>query len=104
MYRQSAGILSLHGAKSFDISRPLEKDMVLTVEPGLYFNDVSLASWAKDERFNACVDWDVVDRYKVTGGVRIEDTVRITENGIDNMTLVPKSVADIEALMAKSRQ
>ncbi|ORY93931.1 peptidase M24, structural domain-containing protein [Syncephalastrum racemosum] len=101
---RSAGIVSVRGAPSFDISRPLEKDMILTVEPGLYFNDISLASWAKDERFNAYVDWDVVNRYRVTGGVRIEDTVRITEDGIENMTLVPKSVSDIEALMAKSRQ
>lgn len=43
----------------------LEKGMVVTVEPGLYY-------------------------YGARGGVRIEDTVAVTASGIDNLTRFPK--------------
>ncbi len=44
----------------------LEKGMVVTVEPGLYYADV--------------------------GGMRIEDTVLVTKNGIKNLTRFPKKL------------
>jgi Xaa-Pro aminopeptidase len=66
--------------------RVLEPGMVFTVEPGLYF--------AKD-------DTRVPEQYRGIG-VRIEDDVLITQDGHENLTAgVPKSVADIEALMAR---
>jgi len=68
---------------------PLAPGMVLTVEPGLYFA-------SDDER--------VPHRYRGMG-VRIEDDVLITEKGHENLTAgVPKSVDDIEALMAQAQR
>lgn len=64
--------------------RQLEPGMVLTVEPGLYI----AAAPDVDERY-----WNI--------GVRIEDDVLVTRDGRDVLTKdVPKSVAEIEALMA----
>lgn len=66
--------------------RVLEAGMVLTVEPGIYI--------AKD---NLTVDekWRGI-------GVRIEDDVLVTDTGHEVLTAaVPKTVADIEALMSK---
>ncbi|MCE0558666.1 Xaa-Pro aminopeptidase [Motilimonas sp. E26] len=72
--------------QSVDRSRLLAPGMVITVEPGLYISS------------SADVDpkWHGI-------GVRIEDDIVITQQGIDNLTAAaPKSIADIEALMAQS--
>ena len=64
--------------------RPLKPGMVLTVEPGLYV--------APD-----CEDVDV--RWRGIG-IRIEDDVVVTEDGCHILShKVPKTVAEIEALM-----
>lgn len=65
--------------------RPLEPGMIITVEPGLYFD--------KDDK-------RVPARYRGIG-IRIEDDVLITASGNEVLTAaVPKSVEDIESLMA----
>ena len=98
---------SIPSSKSFTpqqymLTRPLEKDMVITVEPGLYFNDTSLNMWSNAPQLRQFFNWPLIDRYRPVGGVRIEDTVRITEDGIENLTVAPKTVKDIEAVMASS--
>lgn len=63
--------------------RPLRPGMVITVEPGIYI----------------AADADVPQQYRGIG-VRIEDNVVITATGVEVLTAdVPKTVADIEALM-----
>jgi len=67
-------------------SRVLEPGMVLTIEPGLYIPVGSRAVAKK---------WQGI-------GIRIEDDVLVTKDGHDVLSSqVPKSVADIESLMAK---
>jgi Xaa-Pro aminopeptidase len=67
--------------------RTLEAGMVLTVEPGCYIrpaDDVPEAFW--------------------NIGIRIEDDVIVTADGCDIYTAAaPKTVADIEAVMAEAR-
>ncbi len=64
----------------------LEPGMVLTVEPGLYFQ--------RD---------DLTVPRKFRGiGVRIEDDVLVTKNGFKNLSsAIPRSVKDVEAWMKK---
>lgn len=53
----------------------LEPDMMFTLEPGLYFEELGI-------------------------GIRIEDTILITENGCDVLTAgIPKTVEEIEQFM-----
>lgn len=73
--------------------------MVVTVEPGLYFNDVSIDIWTNHPNYFYFFDMNKVNQYRAVGGVRIEDTVLITSTGIENFTIAPKEVVDIEALM-----
>ncbi|CAO3684678.1 unnamed protein product [Rhizopus stolonifer] len=91
------GILSRKGTSLNMLTRPLKENMVITVEPGLYFNDVSINAWLKDYR--DYLDLDKINQYRVIGGVRIEDTVLITKEGHENFTIVPKEISDIEAIM-----
>ncbi len=58
--------------------------MILTIEPGLYIGKRS----------------DAPSEY-LGIGVRIEDDVLVTESGFDVLTkAIPKSVADIEQVLA----
>ena len=68
--------------------RELEVGMAMTVEPGIYI---------------AVDNQDVAKKWRGIG-VRIEDDVVVTKTGCDILTGgVPKTVAEIEALMAAAR-
>lgn len=65
-------------------SRPIEENMVFTIEPGLYI--------PADDR-NAPAEYRGI-------GVRIEDNIRVTTNGHEVMTSkAPKEIADLEKII-----
>jgi Xaa-Pro dipeptidase len=88
------------GIKSLRTLRKLEAGMVITVEPGIYFIEHLLDRAAKDPAHSQFLNMDVINRFRRFGGVRIEDDVIITENGIENMTKAPRTVEEIEAWMS----
>jgi len=57
-------------------SRPLEPNMVITVEPGIYLPDEQL-------------------------GIRIEDDVLVTPTGYRLLSVFPKEIAEVEALVKR---
>ncbi len=67
------------------LTRALEEDMVLTIEPGLYIIDMLLDD-LRGTPAEALVNWDVVDALRPYGGVRIEDNVRVLADGCENLT------------------
>ncbi len=67
------------------LTRVLEEDMVLTVEPGLYAIDMLLEN-LRGTPAEQHVNWDGVDWLRRFGGIRIEDDVRVTANGCENLT------------------
>lgn len=77
----------------------LEPGMVLTVEPGLYFIPALLEPAFEDANQAQFLNATLLREYFDFGGIRIEDDCAITETGYDNLTNVPKTVADIEAAM-----
>jgi Xaa-Pro dipeptidase len=67
------------------LTRTLEPNMVLTIEPGLYVIDLLLDNLAGTAG-HAMVNQDRVDWLRPFGGIRVEDNVRVLENGCENFT------------------
>lgn len=105
------------GVNKLRTARILDKGMVLTIEPGCYFIDpVSYKTIIKqisiffvpaqlldkalsDPEQKKFLVPEVIQRFRNFGGVRIEDDVLITENGVENLTKVPRTVQEIEDWM-----
>ena len=66
-------------------TRTIEPGHVITVEPGLYFIPLLLDKLA-DSDAGADVNWPRVEAFLPCGGIRIEDDVRVTANGVENLT------------------
>ena len=67
------------------LTRTLESGMVTTIEPGVYFIDTLLAKLRAGPH-SATVDWEMVERLRPFGGVRIEDDVLCTDGAPENLT------------------
>ena len=67
------------------LTRVLEEDMVVTIEPGLYIIDMLLRR-LKGTDAETHVNWSAVDALRPFGGIRIEDDVRVTASGHENLT------------------
>ncbi len=73
--------------------QPLEEGMIVTVEPGCYFNEMVLNRGAKEWKIPlSLVNMEKVKEYMEVGGVRIEDDIVITKDGIANYAQVRSSL------------
>ncbi len=83
---------------------PLEPGMVFTNEPGIYIRADALDYLPKTpeaEKFKAAV-MPAFQKYRNIG-VRIEDDLVVTPNGVEWMTRnIPRSIPDIENFMARA--
>ena len=70
---------------SLRLTRRLEKQHVLTIEPGLYFIP-SLLESLKQSEHSQYVNWSAIERLVPYGGIRIEDNVLVVANGYRNLT------------------
>jgi len=67
------------------LTRVLEEDMVLTIEPGLYAIDMLLEN-LRGTPAESHVNWSTVDWLRPFGGIRIEDNIRVLVNDRENLT------------------
>ena len=77
------------------MTRKIEPGAVVTIEPGLYFIDMLLAT-LKNKPEARDINWDRVDEFRKFGGIRIEDDVACTNDAPENLT------RDAFALLDKS--
>ncbi|XP_072403903.1 xaa-Pro dipeptidase-like [Chiloscyllium punctatum] len=89
------------GLRSLRTTRELLQGMVLTIEPGIYFIDMLLDQALADPAQACFINSDVLARFRGFGGVRIEDDIAVTANGMELLTCVPRTVEEIEAFMAE---
>jgi Xaa-Pro dipeptidase len=99
-YPEGVSRIDEPGIRSLRCGRRLEAGMVITVEPGIYFIDAVLEPALADPQVSRLLVPEVVRRFRGFGGVRIEDDVVVTATGADNLTRVPRDVAEIESVMA----
>lgn len=67
------------------LTRTIEAAQVFTIEPGMYFIPMLLEE-LRDSPAAADVDWRRVERLAPCGGIRIEDNVLVTADGVRNLT------------------
>jgi len=91
------------GLKWLRCGLKLEAGMVITVEPGIYFNDGVLNAALRNPKQAKFINVDVLARFRGTGGVRIEDDVLVTKDGCENLTVLPTSVEEIEEVFRRAR-
>lgn len=66
-------------------TRSLEEDMVFTIEPGFYFIP-SLLEPERDKKRGALLNWNLIEELYPLGGIRVEDNIRVTSSGAENLT------------------
>ena len=77
----------------------LKENMVITIEPGIYFSRYELErAYLSSSVHSKYIDRKVLDRYWTVGGVRIEDDILITADGYENLTTAPKGEAALKII------
>jgi len=64
------------------LRKDIEVGNVFTIEPGIYIIDQLLKPHYGKKEFN----WDTIDKFRSYGGARVEDSVYVKENEIENLT------------------
>ena len=102
-YSESLKKSSEFGLKSLRLGRELEKDFVITVEPGVYIIPELIDMWKAESKHADFINYDMLENYRDFGGIRIEEDFVITDSGSRLLgNPVPKTVKDIERVRAEN--
>ncbi|KAJ9136675.1 Xaa-Pro dipeptidase [Pleurostoma richardsiae] len=82
----------------------LAKNMIVTVEPGIYFFRPYVEGLFLNSPVHAkYIDKDVLEKFYPVGGVRIEDDILVTEDGYENLTTAPKGEEALKIINGSGR-
>lgn len=81
----------------------LQEGMVITIEPGVYFNKLALQN-AQLLPLAKYINFEKTEQYIPIGGVRIEDDLLVTGTGYENLTTAPKGEEMFEILRGRGNQ
>jgi Xaa-Pro aminopeptidase len=80
--------------------RRLQAGFVMTIEPGVYFIPELFEIWKKENKNAAFINYDKIESYLGFGGIRIEDDILVTADGVRVLGKpIPKTVNEIETMM-----
>ena len=87
LFKDATGVLEPppHEHKELRLTRRLEPDMVLTVEPGFYFIPMLLEPERSTEK-GRLLNFALLDELMPLGGVRMEDNIQVAAEGPLNLT------------------
>ncbi len=86
MADESGAVIDRPPGHSFlRLTRTLEEDQVLTIEPGLYVVDMLLDNLRGTPAY-AMLNQERIDWLRPYGGIRIEDNIRVLDDGAENFT------------------
>ncbi len=97
-YPKGTEVIDRPGLRFLRARRTFEPGMVLTIEPGLYIIPALLEPAFNDDSKAAMLNTERISELFGFGGIRIEDNVIVRENGMENLTTVPKTRREIEHL------
>lgn len=73
--------------------------MVLTNEPGCYFIDALLDKALADPTKAKFINNEILQKFRKSGGVRLEDVIWVTENGPESLSTCPRTIEEIESVI-----
>lgn len=93
------------GLGSLRMARVLKPGNVVTDEPGIYFIPALIDKWRHEGTGKNFVNFDKLGDYYDFGGIRIEDDLLVTSDGVRRLggERLPASVEEIETAMARDR-
>lgn len=95
----------LLGLGSLRMARSLKPGNVISDEPGIYFIPDLIENWKADGKCLEFVDYDRLQKYYGFGGIRLEDDLLITQDGVRRLgsSRLPIAPQDVETAMEKDR-
>lgn len=101
-YDETVRPSSIFGWASLRMARELKPGFVVSIEPGIYFIPHLIDIWKREKKFEQFINYDMVEKYKDFGGIRIEDDLLITENGHRVLgPHLPKTVDELANIIGK---
>jgi Xaa-Pro aminopeptidase len=87
------------GLKSLRLGRQLEEGFVITIEPGLYFNQNLIDEWAAEKKFLSFINYPKLEQFKNLSGIRVEEDFLIIEGGCkvlgENLAKTPTDIENL---------
>ncbi|MFQ6113426.1 MAG: aminopeptidase P family protein [bacterium] len=90
---------SQFGLSHLRLGKRLKPYYVLTVEPGIYFIPQLIDQWKAQKRFPEFINYEMVEKFRDFGGIRIEEDIVVTEDGCRILGKpIPRTIQEIEDL------
>lgn len=89
------------GLASLRMGRKLQEGFVITDEPGCYFIPALIDKWKAEKMHTDFLNYDVIEKFKDFGGIRLEDDILITPDGsrFTGEKRIPITIQEIETIM-----